>query len=175
MTIDAGPGVGRANGAIARNRRRSARAAATLVVGTILVACWPFDTDGDSRALIELERARRAWRVAGIADYDFVLERTCFCGEEARGPVAMEVRDGVVVSRTYVGSGEPVPADFHPWFPPVEGLFDQIEDAIDRDAHRINAEYDPVRGHPVRIWIDYRENVADEEQGWRILSLEPAA
>ncbi len=47
-------------------------------------------------------------------------------------------------------------------------MFDVLEDAIARDAHSISATYDPDTGVPVEFFIDYQENVADEELGMRV-------
>ena len=44
------------------------------------------------------------------------------------------LRAGAVVARTYEEDGTPVPDPFAVWFPAVEGLFDFVEDAIERLA-----------------------------------------
>jgi hypothetical protein len=45
-----------------------------------------------------------------------------------------------------------------------------VQDAYERDAHEIQVEFDPGRGYPTRIWIDYVEMMADEEMGFTLLS-----
>jgi hypothetical protein len=50
----------------------------------------------------------------------------------------------------------------------VEGLFDILRDAIVRDAHVIEVTYDVETGVPIKFWIDYAENIADEELGFRV-------
>jgi len=45
-----------------------------------------------------------------------------------------------------------------------------VQDAYDRDAHEVQVEFDPSRGYPTRIWIDYMLMMADEEMGFTLLS-----
>jgi len=45
-----------------------------------------------------------------------------------------------------------------------------VQDAYDRDAHEVQVEFDPSRGYPTRIWIDYVLMMADEEMGFTLLS-----
>ena len=51
----------------------------------------------------------------------------------------------------------------------IDGLFDLIQDAYDRNAHEVQVEFDPSRGYPTRIYIDYSEMIADEELGFTLL------
>lgn len=120
--------------------------------------------DGDGE---RLEDNRARWAARGFESYDLTVQRLCFCGSVE--PVRVEVRNGQPVSVVVAGTGEPVlmPASF----PTVPGLFDIVEDAIERDAHELHVEYDPDRGVPVRIEIDYNENTVDEEVTWVVISL----
>ena len=87
----------------------------------------------------------------------------------------VRVRAGAVVARTYEEDGTPVPDPFAVWFPAVEGLFDFVEDAIERDADFLDVEYDADQGFPAHVFADYTERVADEERGYDVLSFEPAS
>lgn len=124
---------------------------------------------GPSGSQVErLADARERWRSVGPQDYTYVLERVCFCGIEATGPARVTVRNAVeVVAVVYVESGEPVPDPFDNWFLSVEGLFDYIGDALDRDPSYVRADYDPRTGLPVDVFIDYEAQIADEEMGFR--------
>ena len=42
-----------------------------------------------------------------------------------------------------------------------------------RDAASIRAEFHPELGYPTQVFVDYHENTADEERGYRVLALEP--
>ncbi len=101
-----------------------------------------------------------------------MLQRLCFCGG-GTAPAEVVVRNGQRVSVTIVETGEPVPAQFASLYLTVDELFDFVEDAIDRKAHRIDVEYDPDLGVPIEISIDYEENVIDEEMAFRASSFTP--
>ena len=114
----------------------------------------------------ELNRNRRLWQSHSVEDYRYVGRRLCYCGQEATGPVRVEVVDGEVVSLTYEEDGEPVVATFAGLWPGFEGVFDIVQDAIDRDAAEIVVEYHAEYGYPTSIGIDYMENAVDEELGY---------
>lgn len=128
--------------------------------------------DDENGPPADFAEARARWEARGPVDYDLVLEQLCFCGPEGRGPVRVEVRDGAVASRTYVETGEPVREELEPFFPDVDGLFAFLAEAFERGPHSIEVEYDPDLGFPTRSFVDFEENVADEERGYRVLELE---
>ena len=142
-----------------RARRLLALPLAALLA---LVACG--DPTGPGA---ELRDARRRWATARPAAYRMTIEWSCFCG--LRGPVEVVVRDGVVHGRRIVATGEQLfGADYENVYPPVEGLFALVDEAIERDADWVEATYDPERGYPVEIAIDHRGDVADDEYFVRV-------
>lgn len=145
----------------------------TLTLTLAVAGCGILDPDGGVRG--ELEENRDLWESTRPAAYDMVVERLCFCTDQARGPVRVTVQGTTATERVYTGSGEPVSSDLASLFPTVIGLFDVIEDAIDRDAHELRVTYDQSTGIPVDIWIDYDEHIADEEQGYSVTLQPPAA
>ena len=151
--------------------------AATRCAALLFAALLSLGTDCDEEEHDDvreaLEDARLRWRAGGFPDYSLTLTHDCFCGVEGRGPVVVIVRFGEVVSRTYEGTGAPVPEDRARFFPDVEGLFDFIEDALDQDPASIRAEFHPSLGYPTLVFVDFRENVADEERGYRVTAISP--
>jgi hypothetical protein len=141
------------------------------LLGGIVVAgitgCGILSPDGGVRS--ELEENRERWEGARPTSYSVTVERLCFCGPDWRGPVRIRVEGATAVERVYVDSGLPVGADAAPFFPTVDGLFQVILDALDRDAHEIRVSYDPGTGIPFDIWIDYEENTVDEELGFTVV------
>jgi len=121
--------------------------------------------------LDEIEANRATWEAQRPQNYTYVLQHRCFCGQEAIGPVEVEVQGTTVVRRTYTGSGEEVSAQFESAFPIVEVLFTLLEEAAEADADDIQASFDPVLGVPVDFFIDYSDNIADEERGYEVLEL----
>lgn len=131
-----------------------------------VAGCGTTGPGGDLRSQIEANRA--LWQQLGPASYEYGVQRLCFCGPDAIGPVRVTVEDGTVVARVYTESSDPVPDDFEPLFPDVEGLYDVLLDALDRDAADINVTWDSVTGLPTEFFIDYNVQIADEELGFRI-------
>ena len=117
----------------------------------------------------ELDRQEAKWQAARPAQYRFGLARICFCAPESLGPVRITVSGEDVTERRYIASGDPVPESLEAFFPSIDGLFDLLRDAIERDAHRIDVTYDPVSGVPIDLYIDYEVNVADEEVGYEVV------
>ena len=82
------------------------------------------------------------------------------------------VVDGAnVVSRTYTDGGEPVDSSLAGLFPAVDGLFDLLDDAVARGAVQVSVTWATEGGLPLDAFIDYAANVADEEQGFRIVGV----
>ncbi len=112
----------------------------------------------------QLRRNFRLWRRQGISNYRYTFSNGCFCIPEARGPVVIEVRDGVTTSITDAKTGEPVSnEEFFQSFNTIPKLFLTIRDAIARRADRIDVEYDRTLGFPTNIAIDFSFQIADEE------------
>ena len=95
------------------------------------------------------------------------LSRSCFCLVEHIGPFSVTVQNGEILSATR--EGETVDTDR---VLTVDGLFDVLADAYRQDAHRIEVDYDPIRGYPTSFFIDYDEHTADEELGFTVKDLE---
>ena len=119
----------------------------------------------------ELERNRERWVALSVTSYEYVVSRRCLCPPSFLGPVRVRVEDGVVTQRTYVNPGDPIPGEPGEAFPSVDGLFDALADAYERDAHSVEVTYDPETGVPLDIYIDYEENTADEELGFEVSTL----
>ncbi|BAZ27608.1 hypothetical protein NIES4074_00350 [Cylindrospermum sp. NIES-4074] len=68
--------------------------------------------------------------------------------------------------------GQPVDPVYFTAFNTVPELFDAIEDAIARNAYRLDAKYDRKLGYPTEITIDYSAQQADEGQYISIQNLE---
>ena len=71
----------------------------------------------------------------------------------------------------YVDGGAQVSAQLADLFPDIPGLFAIIADAIARNPFDMAVTYDPTTGVPVDVWIDYVQNIADEELGFRSTDL----
>ena len=119
----------------------------------------------------DLAEAMARWEVAGPQDYVYEFQRLCFCGGDTIRRVRIVVRSGSVTAATYVDDGAPVSADLDD-LPTIETLFEEIQDAIDREAHLLTASYHTALGYPTAVSIDYIENAVDEEMAFNVYSLE---
>lgn len=145
--------------------RSALRFAFVVVAALVLGGCSLLSGSREPAALSE---ARDRWAGSGVDDYAMTLERSCFCPEEYRGPFAVEVRDGAVIS--VMLRDETLPTDRAL---SVEGLFDLIADAYEQKASRVTVTYDPTLGYPTQIYIDYIAQAADEEVGYTVSKLRP--
>ena len=136
----------------------------------LLGACASPTTPEMDQAAIEANLAaladyRTLWETQRLTDYTFDVSRVCYC--QFRGDVRVTVKDGVITGVTELASEV---ARDPETFRTIDGLFDLVQDAYDRDAHEVQVEFDPSRGYPTRIWIDYVLMIADEEMGFTLLS-----
>lgn len=139
-----------------------------LLLSTLGVAACDISGPGPSE-LHELSTNRARWSEVGPDAYSYAIRRLCFCGGPVLKPVRVTVSEDGTVERVFVETGEEVPEEFQDLFPTVDGLFDVLVDAFDRDAHSVDVTYDPSSGAPLDIFIDYEENVSDEELGFEVV------
>ena len=143
------------------NRQRAWGAAALAAASVGLFGCESLTGPGAERE--RLRESRSQWRRQGINSYQMRQGNSCFCIPAVRGPALVTVRDGVVTSLVLVADGEPVPSQFASAYGTVEDLFDRVEDALDQDFDTVMVDYDAQLGRPVRINLDGRTGVADDE------------
>lgn len=116
--------------------------------------------------LSDLDDAEARWEAADLADYEMTYREVCFCPEII---IRVTVENGQVtetVSLSEYERDEPGRT--------VESLFAEIRAAIDDGAASVNAEYDADLGYPTSYFIDFSEEMADEEFGITVQSLTPA-
>jgi hypothetical protein len=119
----------------------------------------------------EIAAQRLKWVAKRIDDYQLTFSRACFCPPEGAGLVVLNVLEGEPVEWLYFLSGDPVAPEWQAVFPTVNGLFDFLEDAIDRGAEEIEVAFDPDLGLPTTVRVDYRLAAADEEIGYEVEKL----
>ena len=142
---------------------------ALAVVALAVSGCS--DQGPDLGPQAELRRNESLWSTTRPASYVYTVERQCFCLGSSRGPVRVSVVGASVAARVYTATGEPVPEELAELFPSVDGLFDVIRDALQRDAHELRVTYEPGSGVPLEIWIDYVATVIDEELGFMVVEI----
>ena len=139
-----------------------------VVVLLAVAACGDVPVGASEIRTLRFARAR--WESRGIDSYELTLRQICYCG--LVGPVRVVVQNGVVVSRTLVATGEPLPSVYADGYPDVLGLFAIIERAA-RNADDLATTYDPTYGFPVVVSIDWDYHVADDEVTYRAEAFSP--
>ena len=111
----------------------------------------------------ELTDNHRKWESRNIKDYKYTFRRDCECTQDYRGPFIISVRNDAIDEVRFTDSGEVVDKLKYKRYPTVEGLFRYIQEAIEKKAAKIQVEYDSELGYPTSAYIDYSEQMADEE------------
>ncbi len=146
------------------------------VVVAVLVGCGDDNPIGSelgpvhhSTGLVmdRLGEQRELWEALGLEDYTYGVRRVCLC--PFREGVRVTVVDGAVAGATDLVTGEVLEPNEVQWYLTIDGLFDLVQDAYDRNAHEVQVEFDASCGYPTRIFIDYSEMVLDEELSFTLL------
>lgn len=118
----------------------------------------------------DLLRHQGRWERRRVANYVYTGAWNCFCPIDYTADAAVTVRGGAVVN---VASADPAVLNIPDpeRFVPVKALFILLQTAIDEGAARIDVTYNEEFGYPEQLFIDYHENMADEERGFVIRSL----
>lgn len=104
----------------------------------------------------------------------------CFCGERYRGPFLLDVNSSEKVTSAVYAEGSPedlvgtYAGDRIPVMT-IQDAFDQIQQALDRNADDVRVTYDSKAGYPSEVYIDWDESTVDEETRIRISNVEAAS
>jgi uncharacterized protein DUF6174 len=128
----------------------------------VLVACGDSPVSAQAQATLNWARAR--WESTGIDSYEITVRRGCFCYPSV-GAVRLTVKNGEVVSRVIVATGDTLSAQSASVYPDVPGLFAIIDHAL-ANADAVDPLFDEIYGFPTRIWIDWKVNWADDETAY---------
>ncbi|RMH19368.1 MAG: hypothetical protein D6701_05130 [Gemmatimonadetes bacterium] len=152
--------------------RHPRRAAAIALLGSAVVlggACSSSTAPAPHAEIArQLAEARERWRATGLDTYGFTMRRSCFCPPPHR--VSLIVREGRLSHVADLETGEGVPPESMAFYRDVEGLFDMVAQAVERDAARLEVTFDPQMGYPSSVSIDFRFEVADDEWSAEVLS-----
>jgi hypothetical protein len=118
---------------------------------------------GTNEGQKELSQKQQLWTTQKALNYRYTLENSCFCIPEATQPVSIEVRDGERISIKAVKDGSSVNEEYFAAYDTIPKLFDLLQAAYNKKANRISVSFDPKLGFPTRIFIDFAQNIADEE------------
>ncbi len=111
----------------------------------------------------ELNRRYGLWKEQAIPSYQYRFERICPCDSTLMRAVIVSVTDSAIDAVTYADSGTAVPDSNLQTYFTVEGLFYQVQIAINLQVDSLFVEYDPLLHYPTKVVIDQnRFGVNDE-------------
>lgn len=116
----------------------------------------------NSSIINENSKQRAIWNAGSIDRYVIDQSRVCECVME---PARLTVVNDSIVEAELLDRDGPFPKDFYRYYKTIDQLFDYIDQAAATDPVELEIEYDSSYGYPVRIWVDYESNVADDEMG----------
>ena len=140
------------------------------VVSTCLVP-GTFAGSASAQAQQELNDRRSKWVSKNIRDYQYTFNWSCFCPPEHNKAVIISVRNGVLASIKYEDGSGAVDKTKYANYRTIDGLFEFLQDAINRKAYRITVSYDANLGYPTSASIDYDQRIADEEKSFKAADL----
>lgn len=122
----------------------------------------------------ELSQNHKKWNEAGIRNYTFDLVVSCFCPFADIMPVAVEVKDGQVVSMTDV-NGNALDEKFVQYFEEaasMDRLFDIAKTSLSK-ADEVQITYDAQYGFPAAINADFIKMAMDDEISYYVNNFRP--
>ena len=122
---------------------------------------------GSVQADLLLHQGR--WERTRIVDYVYTGSWSCFCERSYTALAEVTVRNGAVTGVISADPAVPVIPEPHR-FVPISALFEQLQSAIDEDAYHVSVTYNERFGYPERFYVDFNEQLADEERGFVIRS-----
>jgi hypothetical protein len=138
-----------------------------LMIAAGLAACsQPVDDHG-------LAAARARWASHAPASYRFDWRRGCECPAEVYRPIEITVVSGQITTAVYTDDHSPVADQFRTTLRTIDGVFDDLQKAVDQHAAEIQLSFDPVLSYPTSVFVDYSHQAADEELSLQISGLMP--
>lgn len=118
----------------------------------------------------DIAKYLQLWQSQNITSYRFTIERSCFCLEDARGPVVVEV-NGDTVTITNAATGE-AGGEFFNDVDSIDKLYALLEQQLNDGADQIDVRFDETTGVPQSIFVDVDFQAADEELRYTISNFE---
>lgn len=135
------------------------------VVALVVLGVGGCGLTGPDRSLDQFNEAKSLWDRTNPANYAVTVQRLCFCASVE--PVRIVVQNRLVISRTVVSTGAPLPGNFNGLYPDIPGLFATIKDAYTQ-ADAITVSFDRQYGFPSDATIDYIKNAIDDELSLKV-------
>ncbi len=134
-----------------------------LLVGCVIFSSIEEDVQG------ELDVNRALWDAAAIHDYSMSFQRLClFCSVEFLIPVRITVRGDTIYEVTDLDTEAPVEEPAPGAFLTIDGVFNVIQGAIDKNAAEIDVRYNSMLGYPTDVIIDLSRSLFNDDAQFQI-------
>ncbi len=141
---------------------RRVTALALLGVAILLAGCARGGTGTDITDPPILLEKEKAWQAFGIRNYTVVQQRNCSCPDGQR-QARLTVRNGQLVSGTWLDDSTAVSAAKLDQFRTMDGLFAQIRAARAARAIKVDVTWDEKFSFPRIVDVDLSLSIAQDE------------
>ena len=115
--------------------------------------------------LLELMENRSKWQASDIQDFNYVLQKNCYCADSSR--LQWHVVNGQAVAVKSLSGASIIGKNDMP--ATVEDLFQIIEKALASGNDQVSVTYHPQLGLPEFIYIDPDEKLLDDEVTYSVM------
>jgi hypothetical protein len=127
-------------------------------------------SDGPTTPVLELAAAEQRWHMAGVRSYQYDVSIQCFCLVR---PIAVQVRDGAVVSVTYADRGGVADTTYYRSYLTIDRIFTLLQQTVASGPASVDFRFDPGLGYPMQVSVDVFRNAADDEWGFTLSQFTP--
>jgi Family of unknown function (DUF6174) len=114
--------------------------------------------------------ARQKWNNQGLESYTFNYNNSCFC-LWASVTFKIAVFENKIVNVSDTAGKEAVDSTEYQYFYTIDQLFDLLEEADKQNAAQLDYSFNKDFGYPEHIYVNYSEQIADDESSYTIDSL----
>ncbi|MDM3871309.1 DUF6174 domain-containing protein [Porticoccus sp. W117] len=146
-----------------------------LLASLFLAGCVGGDLHSDNQAVQPVAPLSplQQWQALSFSDYDYDVQRSCFCTQEYVRPMRVSVRAGKVVDAVYLDDDGKVHEEVQGSLRTIDQWFAYITKGKEKPFHRLEVSYHPEQGYPTSIDADVRSRIADDEQQLVLKNLTP--
>jgi hypothetical protein len=153
----------------------SPRSKITRFGAAVAVALSSAAGAADEAALAELAAARERWQATASRDYVFSYHKYCDCNRDQPPETVVTVAAGRIVRVLHrhedTATEVPVRERSLDLYWTIDALFDKLAAALGGDAV-VRVAYEPARGYPETLFIDYDPALIGDETDLRELRVE---
>jgi hypothetical protein len=111
----------------------------------------------------EVQQNREKWLSHEISGYQIEMQKICYCVPEVVRMMVFEVDGNEVTSVRYADTGEDVDPQHYGDFNTIEGMFEFVGKALEKNPADLSIAYDEKYGYIKELSVDFQENIADDE------------